>query len=186
MTNTIQGYQVTLRPVTEGDLPQLREWRNSDAVRHNMISTAIISAEQQTAWFKKIARDASQQHWVVEYRGVPIGSTNVKARHMGERIESASELEPGLYIGHPDYQGNLLAFAPTLTLYDFCFSQWSTQTFHAVVRQENTAALKYNQQLGYEIIERGELISLRLDKHAFERQTVMLKRMLSRPARRNM
>lgn len=181
---TIEAYQVTLRPVTEADLPQLRAWRNSETVSRQMLSTATISAEQQLAWYKKIARDPSQSHWVVEYKGMPIGSTNVKARHVGEQTHLAAELEPGLYIGEPAYQGNLLAFAPTLALYDHCFANWQTTVFSAVVKATNTAALKYNQQLGYEIVEQGDLITLHLDKAAYERQTVMIKRMLSRPVTR--
>ncbi|MCW8090335.1 GNAT family N-acetyltransferase [Alteromonas sp. ASW11-130] len=181
----IKGYQICLRPVVESDLATLQAWRNSDAVRQQMLSTELVSSEQQQAWFNKIQRDDSQRHWVVEYKDQAIGATNIKARFHGETVEHATVLEPGLYIGHPDYQGNIIAFAPTLALYDYCFSHLSVETFFAVVKAENRAALKYNQQLGYEVIKNAELIDLNLQKEEFERHTALLRRLLSRPSSKN-
>ncbi len=180
----IKGFQIVLRPVAEEDLNQLKSWRNSESVRQQMLSTDLISDEQQQAWFQKIQRDASQQHWVVEYRGRAIGATNVKARFHGDTVHTATVLEPGLYIGHPDYQGNIIAFAPTLALYDFCFKNYAVETFFAVVKAQNSAALKYNAQLGYEVDKQHELVDLTLQKDAFERHTKTLRRLLSRPSGR--
>ena len=176
----ISAYQVILRPVTEQDLPLLRAWRNSDFVREKMVSTSLITKEQQSAWFKKISHDETQRHWVIEYRGQPIGSTNVKVPVTGETVSTATTLEPGLYIGDEKYQGNLLAFAPTLALYDYCFAHFKVHKFQAAVKPSNLAALKYNQQLGYEIINRDDFVHLHLQKEAYERQTVTLKSFLSR------
>lgn len=177
----IEAWQVTLRPLEEGDLDKLRQWRNSDYVREKMVSTSLITAEQQAAWFQKISHDPSQMHWIIEYKGRPVGSTNVKVPVIRETVVSARVLEPGLYIGEPDYQGNILAFAPTLAMYDYCFSHFSVTEFSAAVKPDNDAALKYNRQLGYEISGQDDFVRLRLQKEAYERQTVTLKSFLSRP-----
>ncbi|MEQ5807014.1 GNAT family N-acetyltransferase [Alteromonas sp. NFXS44] len=177
----IKAWQVTLRPLEEGDLDKLRQWRNSDYVREKMVSTSLITAEQQAAWFQKISHDPSQMHWIIEYKGRPVGSTNVKVPVIGETVVSARVLEPGLYIGEPDYQGNILAFAPTLAMYDYCFSHFNVTEFSAAVKPDNDAALKYNRQLGYEISGQDDFVRLRLQKEAYERQTVTLKSFLSRP-----
>ncbi len=177
----IEAWQVTLRPLEEGDLDKLRQWRNSDYVREKMVSTSLITAEQQAAWFQKISHDPSQMHWIIEYKGRPVGSTNVKVPVIGETVVSARVLEPGLYIGEPDYQGNILAFAPTLAMYDYCFSHFSVTEFSAAVKPDNDAALKYNRQLGYEISGQDVFVRLRLQKEVYERQTVTLKSFLSRP-----
>ncbi len=177
----IEAWQVTLRPLEESDLDRLRQWRNSDYVREKMVSTSLITAEQQAAWFQKISHDPSQMHWIIEYKGQPVGSTNVKVPVIGETVISARVLEPGLYIGEPDYQGNILAFAPTLAMYDYCFSHFSVTEFSAAVKPDNDAALKYNRQLGYEISGQDDFVRLRLQKEAYERQTVTLKSFLSRP-----
>lgn len=176
----IENYQVRLRPITAQDLELLRQWRNSDFVRKKMLSTALISEEQQQAWFKKMVTDTSQMHWLIEYRDTPIGAVNVKVTRCRDIVTTAQTLEPGLYIGEPKYQGNIVAFAPSLALYDYCFSVLGTKALHAAVKGDNEAALKYNQQLGYEIDSRGEFITLRLQKASYERQTVTLKSLLSR------
>lgn len=176
----IEGYQVHLRPVSEQDLETLRQWRNSEHVARQMVSSEPISTEQQHAWFQKISRDPSQRHWVVEYKGVPIGATNVKTVVMNQTVDGADILEPGLYIGHPDYIGNMIAFAPTLALYDYCFERLATTRFRARVKPNNTAALKYNQQLGYEIVNQQDFAELHLHKEAYQRQTECLKQWLSR------
>ena len=177
----IEAWQVTLRPLEEGDLDKLRQWRNSDYVREKMVSTSLITAEQQAAWFQKISHDPSQMHWIIEYKGRPVGSTNVKVPVIGETVVSARVLEPGLYIGEPDYQGNILAFAPTLAMYDYCFSHFSVTEFSAAVKPDNDAALKYNRQLGYEISGQDDFVRLRLQKEVYQQQTVTLKSFLSRP-----
>ncbi len=163
----IEAWQVTLRPLEEGDLDKLRQWRNSDYVREKMVSTSLITAEQQAAWFQKISHDPSQMHWIIEYKGRPVGSTNVKVPVIGETVVSARVLEPGLYIGEPDYQGNILAFAPTLAMYDYCFSHFSVTEFSAAVKPDNDAALKYNRQLGYEISGQDVFVRLRLQKEVY-------------------
>lgn len=181
----IEGYQVRLRPVISTDLDILRTWRNSAFVARQMLSTEHISEVQQQQWFNNIASLPSQQHWVVEYRGNPIGATNVKSADGNTAIEQASVLEPGLYIGDAAYQGNILAFAPTLALYDYCFGDLGTSYFRAVVKTDNLAALKYNQQLGYGVVSEGELVELHLHADAYQRQTSALRQLLSRPRSNN-
>lgn len=176
----ITGYQVTLKAITEADLEQIRQWRNSDFVRNKMISTERIEIEQQRAWFKKIQQDNTQLHWLIEYKNESIGVTNVRTVVKGQTVESAPMLEPGLYIGHERYHGNLIAFSPTLVMYDYCFAHFNVTQFKAIVKADNTAALKYNQQLGYEIICQGKYYELRLQRDAYERHTEKLKQLLSR------
>ena len=55
MTDVLSGYQVTLRPVEQMDLAQMRAWRNDPDIRRFMLSQDEISEEQQQAWFKKIS-----------------------------------------------------------------------------------------------------------------------------------
>lgn len=180
----IEGYQVTLRPVDVHDLVQLRQWRNQSSIRQQMLSDQEITQEQQQAWFAKMSSDPRQLHWVIEYRGKPIGSTNVKATHIGQQVTTATVLEPGLYIGDTAYQGNMIAFAPTLAMYDYCFDYLAVEQFSAVVKRTNQAAINYNVKLGYQIVESGDLVSLQLQRDAYETQTKQIKQLLSRPRRK--
>lgn len=181
----LSGYSVSLRPVIESDLEQLRVWRNDPQVSQYMLSQDIISAEQQLAWFKKIQRDPSQLHFIIEYKQQPIGSANIKARGIGKTLQQADVIEPGLYIALEQYRNNIVAFAPTLLLNDYCFEQLRCQCLRAIVKPDNQAALHYNQKLGYKIITNGELIEIELNFDDYQAHTQGLKALLSRSANRD-
>ncbi|MEC7471130.1 MAG: GNAT family N-acetyltransferase [Pseudomonadota bacterium] len=179
-TIVLSDYQVTLTPVTLADQPLIRTWRNRDDIRSQMLSQDIISEEQQHAWFQRMQYDPKQLHWMVSFREQPIGVTNVKSLQTGKSVFDAEILEPGLYIGEPRYQGNLIAFAPTLAMYDYCFDALGTKCFRAVVKQTNQAALSYNQKLGYAVTKQGEYCELELTQADYQRHTAPIKQFLSR------
>ena len=177
---TLSGYQVELLPMTQAHQSQMRSWRNQEEIRQQMVSDEMISEEQQQAWFKKTRLDPKQLHWVIKFRDQLIGATNVKSLETGKTAEQASLLEPGLYIGEQRYQGNIVAFAPTLAMYDFCFDQLGTKRFRAVVKRSNQNALSYNQKLGYAIVDDEELMVLELDVESYRQATAPIKQFLSR------
>lgn len=176
----LTGYQVTLRKVAEQDLDLLRKWRNLPEISQFMLSNEPITAEQQNAWFKKIQRDDSQCHFIIYYKEKPIGSANLKARGKGLSLLAAQCIEPGLYIAEPLYRNNIVAFAPTLLLNDFCFDTLKCDHLRAVVKAENSAALKYNFKLGYQQVSAGELIEIELKLEDYQSHTKALKSLLSR------
>lgn len=179
----LSGYQVELLPVAQAHQLQLRQWRNQDEIRQQMLSDNLISEEQQQAWFRKTQRDPKQLHWVIRFRQQLIGATNVKSLEPGKSAAEASVLEPGLYIGERRYQGNIVAFAPTLAMYDFCFGSLSTRLFRAVVKRTNQNAMSYNQKLGYQVVEDNELCVLELNQAAYEAATAPIRQFLSRAPR---
>ncbi|GGF52246.1 GNAT family N-acetyltransferase [Alteromonas lipolytica] len=181
---TLSGYQVELLPMTQLHQEQLRNWRNQAEIRQQMLSDEQISEEQQQAWFKKTERDPKQLHWVISFRQQLIGATNVKSLENGKSVAESRVLEPGLYIGERRYQGNIVAFAPTLAMYDFCFTSLATEVFRAVVKRSNVNAMSYNLKLGYKIVEDNELCVLELNQAAYEAATAPIRQFLARPARK--
>ncbi|KXI27908.1 GNAT family N-acetyltransferase [Paraglaciecola hydrolytica] len=179
----LQGYQVRLDAVTQDDLEMIRQWRNDPSVAQFMLSQESISTEQQQAWFKKISRDFSQQHFVIFYKNEAIGVANIKAYYQGETLDNARVIEPGLYIADNRYRNNILAFAPTLVLNDYCFEVLGVQALLAVVKADNLAALNYNTKLGYQIEKQAELVEIRLNQADYQHHTHGLKALLNRPAR---
>jgi RimJ/RimL family protein N-acetyltransferase len=180
----LSGYQVILTEVCEDDIETIRQWRNDPAVSQYMLSQGIISVEQQQAWFNKIRRDNRQQHFVIHYKNQAIGVANIKACYPGESLGTARAIEPGLYIADEKYRNNILAFAPSLVLNDYCFDELSCKQLKAIVKGGNLAALNYNQKLGYQIEKYNEspvgLVEIRLNKTDYQQHTVKLKALLSR------
>lgn len=175
----LSGYKVTLREVEASDLELLRQWRNDPKISQFMLSQQHISQEQQQAWYKKVQRDPKQQHFMIEYKGQAIGSANIQLRS-GESLQGANIIEPGLYIYDDKYRGNILAFAPTLLLNDYCFEQLQVQYLKAVVKADNTAALNYNKKLGYRILKQGDVIEIGLNYEDYQHTSAALKGFFSR------
>lgn len=174
------GYQVRLRPVAQTDLEQLRRWRNTPEIREQMLDPQIISAEQQQAWFNNIQRSKTQRHWIIEYKGQPIGSANIRSAYKGQPIAEADSIEPGIYIGVAQYRANILAFAPSLVLCDYCFNALGCKQLKAVVKASNQAALNYNLKLGYRVLSKGKLVEIGLVESDYQHHTAQLKSLLSR------
>lgn len=181
LRRSLSGYQVSLQTVTETDLEGIRQWRNDPSVARFMLSQDKISVEQQRAWFKKITRDPCQQHFMIHYKNQPIGVANIKSYYQGETLVSARAIEPGLYIADERYRGNILAFAPSLLLIDYCFEGLAAQSLKAVVKADNQAALNYNEKLGYQIEKQGELVEIKLNRDDYAQKTQGLKALLNRP-----
>ncbi|MEP4890009.1 MAG: GNAT family N-acetyltransferase [Aliiglaciecola sp.] len=179
----LTGYQLSLRQVQESDLSQLRTWRNDPQVSQFMLSQAEITEEQQSAWFRKISRDPSQQHFIIAYKDQDIGSVNIQSRELGKPLNEAHCIEPGLYIGEPKYRNNIIAFAPTLLINDYCFETLKCKKLVARVKSDNQAALNYNLKLGYQIVNRGDLIEISLNFDDYQRHSSTLKALLSRTPR---
>ena len=187
LKSELSGYQVQLTQVTQDDLAMLRAWRNDPNVSQFMLSQDNISQEQQQAWFNKISRDDSQQHFVIRYKNQAIGAANIKAFYQGEVLNNARVIEPGLYIAEPQYRNNILAFAPTLLLNDYCFNDLAVEQLKAVVKADNQAALNYNKKLGYQVVNihtNEALVEIVLTNQHYQDKAKMLKTFLSRPAKK--
>ena len=175
----LEGYQVKLVRLQRKDLEMVRQWRNDPKIQQFMLSNSQISKEQQQQWFDKVDADPKQLQFVIYYKEAPIGAANLKVI-IGESVQNAQVVEPGLYIYEDKYRANLLAFAPTLLLNDYCFDVLKVENLRAVVKSDNVAALNYNKKLGYKVVKEGELVEIELDKPGYEEASKALKGLLSR------
>lgn len=152
----IQAYNVTLRGIFKEDLEILRHWRNDPAIRLNMINQDIISAEQQKKWFAGL-NETSQVHYIVEYKDQPVGYANFKPANNKQSGQT------GLYIGEQKYRGTALAFCLALALLDHIFLQLKIHYLTADVLSHNSAALRFNEQLGYVLVQKNNhLLTMQL------------------------
>lgn len=154
MQHKLSGYGVDLRSVLQSDIETLRQWRNRDDIRSMMKSTAYITPEQQQSWFEGLEDATHVRHFLVSYRDEAIGSATLSGLSFvsgfTDDLENAKEIEPGLYIGHERYRNNILAFAPSLVVCDYCFDELQVSKLIATVNASNKAALSYNKKLGYQ------------------------------------
>lgn len=170
---------------------QILDWRNSDFVRLQMVNQALISQAEHNQWFNGLAHKHNQLHFVVSYKNEAIGVINIifdhnEAEH-GEigtgkiNTDEINSAEVGLYIGHSKFQSNLIAFAPSLVINDFAFETLKVKSLKSKVRNDNLAALKYNQQLGYQLKPlNNEFTEIQLTADNYYQATKQIKNWLSR------
>ena len=127
------------------------------------------------------------------YNTPPVGAdhcsmnSSMGMRTSGELTFDHIENNSGIGIGEGRYKNNILAFAPTLAMYDYCFEQFNTQHFKARVKATNSAAIHYNQKLGYKTIrteEQGSVLEMLLTYNDYQSSTKMLKQFLSRSSKK--
>lgn len=183
MLTELSGYGVIMSPVKSEQLELLRSWRNSAFIKAQMVSDEAITEQQQQQWFQHIQQRHDQQHFVIHYKNESIGAANLKSID-GLSIADSETLEPGIYIGDDRYRGNILAFAPSLLLLDYCFEDLRKPSLKAKVKTSNEAALNYNRKLGYQEVDiDNEFVLIELTYQQYVASTRILKNLLSRTSK---
>jgi UDP-4-amino-4,6-dideoxy-N-acetyl-beta-L-altrosamine N-acetyltransferase len=177
----ITGFGVSLRPIQEADLETVRAWRNHIDVARYMIDRRRISMQQQRQWFARVKADTSQQHYLMVYREQAIGVINIKASDQ-QPLNNSQCIEVGMYLAPGSrYRGTLIAFAPAMAINQFCFQVLGVPQLKAVVLADNDKALRFNEQLGYEVAASTDgLVTLSLSAEGFQRAQQQLAPLLRR------
>ena len=145
----ISAFNVQLKPLQQDDLAQVLIWRNSPEVSSQMLDQTQISPEQQQSWFERISSDRRQMQFVIYYKNQQVGACNLKSP-TALAVAECDSLEAGFYLGEAKYRGTILAFFAALALNQYAFDHLGIKLLKAQVKSTNNAALRFNQQLGYQ------------------------------------
>ncbi len=146
---TIRDFSVRLQPLQRQHLELLRQWRNDPKISAPMLQQNLISEPMQQQWFARVQQDKCQAQFVIYYKDEPIGACNLKSAD-GSALGQCETIESGFYLAHPRFRGTMLAFFPALALHQYCFESLNCKTLLAKVKLNNTAALRFNEKLGYQ------------------------------------
>lgn len=166
----VSAFNVVLKPLLSDDLEQLRLWRNSPEISSQMLDQREISTVQQQSWFERICSDKRQMQFVIYYKNQKVGACNLKSP-TALAVAECDSIETGFYLGEAKYRGTILAFFAALALNQYCFEQLAVRTLKAVVKNTNSAALRFNEQLGYQadaIQPSGEMLAMTLVHQAHQ------------------
>lgn len=138
----MSGYSV--RPLAEGDLRMVLEWRNSDRVHSKMLTDHRITWEEHSAWFARMQESPVRRNLVFEYRGRPIGYIGYT-----EYDEENKCCSPGAYLGETDVpiDAGLVLF---VTAVDYAFDTLGMRRLETSVFRSNRRAMRIDTVLGYQ------------------------------------
>lgn len=164
-----------LRPINETYLQTLYEWRNKPEVRRWMVNDSPIEWSEHVAWFDRLKTSTTQVHFVIIYAGRPVGVSNIRSLNSG--LPNATAVELGLYYGEDDFRGSLLTFVPAMLTIEYCLQDFTAEKLIAKVKPDNTAALRFNQTLGYQKVSEGCYIEMELTAQAYFKAVASLQRL---------
>ncbi len=163
----IEKYGIRLRSLNADDLEMVRTARNSDYIRSRMMYKNIISPEQQLNWYRSLdpARDV---YMMIEYNGIPRGIINVK--NIDYKTDAS---ESGLFFWDTEVlQSHLPVVTSWLASEAGYLLLGGKQTLVHVLKN-NRAAIDFNTDQGYSILQEAEDVVLMLQtKKSFSGKTL--------------
>ena len=141
---------LVIERLKERDIELVRQWRNSDYVRKNMIYREIITPEQQLKWFRSI-NNFNNFYFIVEYKERKVGLVNIKDINWEERSGEA-----GVFMMERDLSAALIPMAGALSMSELVVDVFGFKKLYAKVLKNNKTMQKLNGLFGYKKIEEEE------------------------------
>jgi RimJ/RimL family protein N-acetyltransferase len=138
---------LVIERLKEKDIELVRQWRNSDNVRKNMIYREIITPEQQLKWFRSI-NNFNNFYFIVEYKERKVGLVNIKDINWEERSGEA-----GVFMMERDLSAALIPMAGALSMSELVVDVFGFKKLYAKVLKNNKTMQKLNGLFGYKKIE---------------------------------
>lgn len=133
----------SLRPITEGDLPMVLEWRNSERIRAVMYTDHHITQEEHYRWYDKMKDDKQCCYLIFNIKDVPYGLVNFTSiNKMHNRCMF------GYYLGRADSpkgSGSIMEF---LTL-DYVFLKMKLRKLCCEVLSFNLSPINLHKKFGF-------------------------------------
>jgi UDP-4-amino-4,6-dideoxy-N-acetyl-beta-L-altrosamine N-acetyltransferase len=139
----IHKYGIILTRIKEKDIELIREKRNSDEIRANMLFREIISPDKQKEWFKSI-NNIYNNYFIIEANNKQIGLINGKNINYNKLTS-----EGGMFIWDKDQGGTINSALASIIMSDFNFIINEFEKNYIQILRFNHKAISYNKQLGY-------------------------------------
>ena len=148
--NTLEGYGILLKRLTEDKIELVRRWRNDPKIFQYMEYRKTISAEEQLEWFRKINND-NNYYFLIVVEDVEVGLINI--RDIDYELKSG---EPGIFIWDDYFLNSDISFRSAFVLTDFAFDVLSLKKMVIHILSDNKRAIQYNKMYGYKLSDNQE------------------------------
>ncbi len=161
------GFGIVLVRLKRHDIELVRQHRNSYAINQYMEFRKEISQEEQEKWFASID-NKSNNYFLINHKGQQIGLI-YGADIDWEKKETGNG---GIFIWQKEMLETHAPLAASLLLTEISFLLGMERTYIKVLR-DNTRAISYNQNLGYEILPGQE--EMENQKYVLTKENYFLK-----------
>jgi RimJ/RimL family protein N-acetyltransferase len=138
MHEEFEKYGFKFIRANEENIELIRNWRNSDFVRLNMLNQNHITFEEQINWFKNLDKDnnyfyIAQNSANLEYVGVAY------VKLIGNKIG-----EPGFYLVKEGFENTSVSIIIQFAFLDFAFKTLGLDVLSTNIKKDNINAYKFN------------------------------------------
>jgi UDP-4-amino-4,6-dideoxy-N-acetyl-beta-L-altrosamine N-acetyltransferase len=170
----IEKYGIILRRITPEDLEQVRDWRNSDYIRSQMIFTDYITEQMQIKWFETVNNDQNY-YFIAKYKNDDVGVIHIKniINNIGEG---------GIYLTNSKFENTDIFTRMVLCFNDYIFNVLKIDIMYSHVKCNNPKALSTSKAQGcVENKEKSttEVVYFELNKVNYDKKTIRFKKILS-------
>lgn len=169
----IRKYNIELHRLTVEDLELVRHHRNSAAIQSKMFFQNHISAIDQLKWFESI-NNLNNYYFIIYWKGEKVGLIHGEILSLSEKITTG-----GVFFWNQNILSTYIPVCTSVIMADLTFLILDMDCSTAVVRDDNSIALKFNQSLGYTIskAESGKIhLSLSKDDYLATKVRQLVKR----------
>ncbi len=139
MSNSVSS---RLRPMSDGDLDMVREWRNAPAIRENMYTSHEITRQEHMAWWETTKAASDSRYLVYETNSVPIGVVSFN------KIDKINNNAFWAFYAAPDAIRGTGSQMELLAL-DFAFTELNLHKLSCEVLGFNSRVVKLHQKFGF-------------------------------------
>ncbi len=142
----LQTGQFSFHSINLETLEMVRQWRNKDIVRNNMINRNVIRPQQQHKWFCSV-RNIHNIYFISNYKNTPFGVNNLKNIDYDKEIAEA-----GVFVGNEEFLYSEITLIAAFYLLYFSFHALGLRAIKAQTLKNNIKAKAYSQEIGYSLV----------------------------------
>ncbi len=143
----LKGKRVTLRPVSEKDIPLFLRWFNDPEVRQFITTIFPVTEAGEREWVEGLTKKSSTDVvLVIEVKGVPIGTMGLHRINWQDRTATT-----GAVIGDKRYWNKGYGTDAKMVLLDYAFNTLNLRKIMSTAIAFNRRSVAYSQKCGYKI-----------------------------------
>ena len=133
-----------LRPIKDSELELMLSWRNAPVVRENMYTSHEISLTEHMAWWARIRESESQQYFMYEFQGKPLGIVGFTD------IDRSNRNSSWAFYASPEAPKGNGSRMEILALY-YAFNKLMLHKLCCEVLAFNTPVVKMHEKFGFKV-----------------------------------
>jgi RimJ/RimL family protein N-acetyltransferase len=145
---TLNGENVRLRPVGEGDLALFVRWLNDPDVRYWLALSEApdLTMESEREWYEEMRADAAGIVWVIETAsGKPIGNVGL---HGVDETNRRAAL--GIFIGEKDHWSDGYGTDAIRRVLGYAFGELALRLVELHTDEDNLRAIRCYEKCGFQ------------------------------------